>query len=243
MRLEIAAQDVEGVRVAHAGGAHRVELCQALTVGGLTPSVGLAELATAVGPEVHALVRPREGGFSFSATEVSVMVRDVEALIDAGATGVVVGALDADGETLDRHAMKALVRAAEGRPVTVHRCVDVLLGVYRRDPAALVDELGALGVRRILTSGGAPRALEGLDVLAALARAAEGRIEITAGGGVRPEHVPALAAAGVDAVHLSARAVVSDAGPAGPGGGPDGRATTDATQVAAARSAVAALAH
>ncbi|PFG40222.1 copper homeostasis protein [Georgenia soli] len=241
MKLEITAQDVEGVRVAHTGGAQRVELCQALGLGGLTPSVGLTELATAVGPEVHVLVRPREGGFSFSATEVSVMVRDVEALVDAGAAGVVIGALEVDGDALDRHAMKALVRAAEGRPVTVHRCVDVLLGVYRRDPAALVDELGSLGVGRILTSGGAPRALEGLDVLAALARAADGRIEITAGGGVRPEHLPALAAAGVDAVHLSARTVVTDAGPAGPGGGPDGYAQTDASLVAAVRSAVAGL--
>lgn len=241
MRLEITAQDVEGVRVATAGGADRVELCQALELGGLTPSTGLTELASLAG-EVHVLVRPRAGGFSFTATEVSVMVRDVEALVDAGAAGVVVGALSADGDTLDRHAMKALVRAAEGRPVAVHRCVDVLLGVYRRDPAALVEELGGLGVVRMLTSGGAPRALEGVHVLAALAEAADGRIGITAGGGVRPEHVPVLAAAGVDAVHLSARTVVSDSGPAGPGGGPDGYATTDAGLVAAARSAVDALA-
>jgi copper homeostasis protein len=241
MRLEITVQDVDGVGAAQAGGADRVELCQALALGGLTPSPGMTELAALVGPEVHVLVRPREGGFACTATEVSVMVRDVETLLDAGAAGVVVGALTVDGSALDRHAMKALVRAAEGRPVTVHRCVDVLLGVYRRDPAALVDELAGLGVRRILTSGGAPRALEGLSVLAALAEAAEGRIEITAGGGVRPEHVPALAAAGVDAVHLSARAHVTDAGPAGPGGGLDRYPTTDPAQVAAARSAVDAL--
>ena len=201
----------------------------------------MTELAALVGPEVHVLVRPREGGFSYSATEVSVMVRDVEALLDAGAAGVVIGALTADGGALDRHAMKLLVRAAEGRPVAVHRCVDVLLGTYRRNPAALVEELGGLGVQRMLTSGGAPRALEGLPVLAALAEAADGRIEITAGGGVRPEHVAALAAAGVDAVHLSARTHVSDAGPAGPGGGPERYATTDPALVAVARSAVETL--
>ncbi|WP_248256415.1 copper homeostasis protein CutC [Georgenia sp. EYE_87] len=241
MRLEITVQDVDGVRAAQAGGADRAELCQALALGGLTPSSGTAQLAALVGPEVHVLIRPREGGFAYTATEVSVMVRDVEALLDAGAAGVVVGALTADGDALDRHAMKALVRAAEGHPVTVHRCVDVLLGVYRRDPAALVDELAGLGVSRMLTSGGAPRALEGLPVLAALAEAAEGTIEITAGGGVRPEHVPALAGGGVGAIHLSARALATDAGPAGPGGGPDGYATTDPHLVAAARSAVDAL--
>ncbi|MPV36843.1 copper homeostasis protein CutC [Georgenia subflava] len=239
--MEIAVQDVDGVRVAAAGGADRVELCQALAVGGLTPSVGLVEVATTVGPDVHVLVRPRPGGFVYTATEVSVMVRDVEALVDAGASGVVVGALTLDdgAPALDRHALKALVRAAEGRPVTVHRCVDVLLGApHRLEPADLVEQLLALGISRVLTSGGAPRALEGTPVLGALVGAAAGRLEIMAGGGVHPEHLAALAEAGVDAIHLSARAAATDAGPAGPGGGPDSYDRTDPDLVAAARAAI-----
>ncbi|WP_370275891.1 copper homeostasis protein CutC [Georgenia sp. SYP-B2076] len=239
MKLEIAVQDVDGVRVAAQGGADRVELCQALPLGGLTPSLGLVELATGVGTDVHVLVRPRAGGFLFTATEVSVMVRDIEALVDAGAAGVVVGALtdDGGGVELDRHALKALVRAAEGIEVTVHRCVDVLLA-RAADPAALVERLVGLGVARVLTSGGAPWALGGVGTLAALVDAADGRLEVMAGGRVRPGHMAALAQAGVDAVHLSARTPAHDAGPAGPGGGPVVYDSTDPALVQAARSAV-----
>lgn len=239
MDLEIAVQDVAGAQTAAAGGADRVELCQALSLGGLTPSAGAIEAAADLDIAVHVLVRPRPGGFVCSAVEVSGMVRDVEAAIDAGAAGVVVGALTADGAALDRHALKALVRAAEGRDVTVHRCVDVLLA-RGSDPAALVDQLAGLGVRRVLTSGGAPRALAGAGVLEAMTAA--GGLQVVAGGGVQPGDVAALAATGVAGVHLSARARAADAGPAGPGGGDDGYDVTDAGLVAAARAAVDALA-
>ena len=244
MKLEIAVQDVDGVRVAAQGGADRVELCQALPLGGLTPSPGVVGLATGVGTDVHVLVRPRAGGFLFTATEVSVMVRDIEAMVDAGAAGVVIGALADDGGdlTLDRHALKALVRAAEGIDVTVHRCVDVLLA-RGADPAALVERLVGLGVTRVLTSGGAPWALQGAPVLAALVGAADGRLDVMAGGRVRPGHLPELSRAGVDAVHLSARTPARDAGPAGPGGGPVVYDTTDPALVEAARSALHALAR
>ncbi|QSB16631.1 copper homeostasis protein CutC [Natronosporangium hydrolyticum] len=238
MRLEIATQDVEGVRVAQARGADRVELCQALPVGGLTPSQGLVEQAVALGVPVRALIRPRAGGYRYTATETATMVRDVATAVAAGAEGVVVGALTDDG--LDRAVLRALVHAAAGAPVIVHRCVDVLLGQGWVAPAALVAQLLELGVAGMLTSGGAERAPDGRDTIAALAAAAAGRLEIVAGGGVRPEHFAALARAGADTVHLSAGRAVS-AGPSGPGGGEDEFVTTDPAVVAAARAAVDAL--
>ncbi|WP_345215299.1 copper homeostasis protein CutC [Georgenia halophila] len=238
MLLEIAVGDVEGARVARASGADRIELCQALPLGGLTPSVGQTELAASLEIPVRVLVRPRAGGFRYTATEVSAMVRDVETLIDAGASGVVMGALAEDG--LDGRTLKLLTRATEGLPVVVHRCVDVLLGAGRLDPARLVDDLLACGVSGLLTSGGVPRALEGVQVIEAVAEAAVGRLEIIAAGGVRADHVPALRDAGATAVHLSASAATT-AGPTGPGGGDDTFTTTDAGRVAAARSAVGAL--
>mgnify|MGYP001205240943 CR=1 FL=1 len=231
-QLEIAVQDPAGAAVARAAGADRVELCAALDLGGLTPSIGMVEAVVATGIPVHVLVRPRPGGFRFSATEVSLMVRDIEAVVDAGAAGVVVGALTADG-TLDRYALTALRDAAEGLEVTVHRCVDVLA-----DPAAAVVPLAELGVTRVLTSGGAPTAARGLDTLARMVTAAEGRIGVMAGGGVRAQDVPDLVATGVSAVHLSARRRLADAGPSGPGGGPAGYAVTDPVTVAAAVAAV-----
>ena len=124
--LEIAVQDTDGVRIATEVGASRVELCSALgATGGLTPSVGLLEAAVAVAAEaagggvpveVHPLVRPRPGGFVFSAAELDVQVRDVRAAVAAGAAGVVIGALTSDG-LVDEAAVRALVAAAGGREV------------------------------------------------------------------------------------------------------------------------------
>lgn len=230
--LEIAVQDPAGAAVAREAGADRVELCSALDVGGLTPSIGLVEATVATGIPVHVLIRPRPGAFRYSATEVSLMVRDIEAVVDAGAAGVVVGALTAD-DALDRHALAALCDAAEGREVTAHRCVDVL-----PDPAGAVLPLTRLGITRVLSSGGAATAARGLDTLARMVAAADGRLQVMAGGAVAPGDIPALAQAGVAAVHLSARRRLTDGGAAGPGGGPTGIDVTDRATVAAAVAAV-----
>ena len=234
MQLEIAVQDAAGAQTARDAGADRVELCSALDLGGLTPSIGMVEAAVGTGIPVHVLVRPRAGGFRFSATEVSLMVRDIEAVTDAGAAGVVIGALTAQGE-LDRHAVRALLEAAEGLEVTVHRCVDVL-----SDPVSAVARLADLGVTRVLTSGGAATAAQGAQTLARMVGAADGRLQVMAGGGVTAQDVPGLAATGVAAVHLSARRRVDDAGPSGPGGGPAGYDVTDGAAVLAARRALEA---
>ncbi len=244
--LELAVQDPEGVRVAAAVGARRVELCVALgATGGLTPSAGLVEAAVvaaaaaAGGPEVHVLVRSRPGGFVLGGDDLDVQVRDVRAAVAAGAAGVVVGALTTGG-LVDVDAVRALVAAAGGREVTFHRAVDVVT-----DPLAALDRLAEAGVTRVLTSGGASRSIDGVDRLRAMVAHAHGvlggRVQVMAGGGVRPQDVADLVAAGVDAVHLSAKRVVVD--DAGPGGGGDaGYEVTDPVVATAARAALDALA-
>ncbi|MFC8600141.1 copper homeostasis protein CutC [Isoptericola sp. NPDC057191] len=233
--MEIAVQDVAGARVAAAGGADRLELCAALAgTGGLTPSTGMvaavADALRGTGVGVHVLVRPRAGGFVFTPEETDVQVRDVRSVLDAGADGVVVGAMTPDGE-VDTAALAAFVAAAGDAEVTFHRAIDQVAR-----PVEVLDALAAAGVRRVLTSGGAPRAGEGLEVLAALAgRGRELGVEIMAGGGVLVQDVPALVAAGVHAVHLSARrTVAADGGPGG--GGAGGYDVTDADLVAATRA-------
>ncbi|MGC0272894.1 copper homeostasis protein CutC [Pseudactinotalea sp. Z1739] len=237
--LEIAIQDIEGAHVAAAHGADRVELCQALALGGLSPSRGLMTHVAATGVPFRALIRPRAGGYRYTPAEVAVMVTDVRTALECGAEGVVIGALTDDG--LDHATLRTLADAADGRPVIIHRCIDVLLADGRHDPAALVEQIRATGATGVLTSGGAPRAGQGRAVIGALAAAGGGDLEIVAGGGVRPEDVPALVAAGADAVHLSASREVAT-GPSGPGGGEDTFSTTDAGGVVAVRAAVDALA-
>jgi copper homeostasis protein len=235
--LEIAVQDVQGVADAMDSGADRVELCQALELGGLTPSAGLVQQAVAAArtrgssEAVHVLIRPRAGGFSYNATEVATMVADVEHVRRLGADGVVVGALlpdgGVDGSTLDR-----LVHAAAGLSVTFHRALDVV-----PDPVATLDVLAEHGVGRVLTSGGAPRTIDGVDVLARMRAAAPSGMEIMAGGGVRVDDIPEFMRLGVDAVHLSARRELSGEA-SGPGGGPSQRWVTDPHVVTAAAEAL-----
>lgn len=205
--LELAVQDPRGVRIARQIGAARVELTQALALGGLTPSPATLELAREAagedGPEIHVLIRPRAGGFHYDADEIAVSARDVERAIAEGADGVVIGALDASG-SLDLDAMARLRDAAGEASVTLHRAIDVT-----SDPVATLERVIDLGLRRVLTSGGASTALEGIETLCALVSAAAGRIEIMAGSGVVAADAAALAATGVDALHFSAKRSVT----------------------------------
>jgi copper homeostasis protein len=232
--LEIAVQDVAGALVAVDGGADRLELCVALAeTGGLSPSIGLLDAVIATVPAhvgVHVLVRPRPGGFTFSADELDVQVRDVRAAVSAGAAGVVVGATTRAGG-IDHAAVDALTVAADGREVTFHRALDTIADL---EPA--IDALVELGVVRVLTSGGAARSIDGVDRLRNTVRHSAGRLQVMAGGGVRPQDIPALLAEGVSAVHLSASRQVT--GPDVPGGQPGVHTVTDPVLVAAAAAAL-----
>ncbi len=240
LAVEIAVQDPAGVRIALEAGADRIELCSALGVGGLTPSAGMIATAVALARQsgrdrfVHVLIRPRAGGFVYTDDEIGLCVADVLAAREAGAAGVVVGALTADG-AIDGGALEAFVAVAGPLEVTFHRAMDTV-----HDPLATVDALVELGVARILTSGAASRSIEGAELLAALVERASGRIQVMAGGGVSVTDIAPLASAGVDAVHLSARTTVTGP-PSGPGGGDSTYDATDAAIVGAAIAAVRSL--
>ncbi|MGF2948249.1 copper homeostasis protein CutC [Microbacterium alcoholitolerans] len=236
VQLEIAVQDATGARTAFTAGADRVELCQGLAeTGGLTPSAGTIDAvldAAGSAERVAVLVRPRPGGFVYDADEIALVAADVREIVRRGAGGVVVGALDADGR-IDSEAIRRWIDAAQGAEVTYHRAIDTL-----DDPVTVIDELAELGIRRVLTSGGATRSIDGLGTIDALVGQSDGRVQIMPGGGVRVEDIQALASAGVDAVHLSARRRSRDTSPSGPGGGAAGFDVTDSEIVAAARAAL-----
>jgi copper homeostasis protein len=201
--FELAVQDVHGLTVAARLGVDRIELCSALPVGGITPSLGLVETAVATPgmPPVHVLVRPRLGGFDYSPDEVALIVRDVRHALAAGVAGVVIGGVR-DGR-VDDDLVGRVLDAAGAAAVTFHRAFDTL-----PDPAAAVRTLAALGVRRILTSAGAASVADALPALADLVAAAGDRIEIMAGGGVRPDDVEKIVRTGVPAIHASAKRTV-----------------------------------
>ena len=239
LALEIAVQDPAGVRIAAEVGATRVELASALALGGLTPSPATLELAVetagAGGPEVHVLIRPRAGGFHYTEDELLVSERDVRRAIGAGAAGVVIGALDADGR-LDVVAMARLRDAAGGASVTLHRAIDMTA-----DPVATLRAARELGLRRVLTSGGASTAIDGIDTLRALVAAAEGQIEVMAGSGVDAASAPAIALTGVDAIHFSAKRSVRATGGVRMGSASDGVGGYEVTDRDTALAVCAAL--
>jgi copper homeostasis protein len=202
-------QDAAGVRVAVDLGVDRVELCSALALGGVTPSIAMVEAAVAAAAGavgVHVLVRPRPGGFRYTEDELAVTYADVDRALAAGAAGVVVGAQTAAGR-LDGDFVAEVVGRSGARDVTVHRVVDVCA-----DPVAAVEIAQASGATRVLTSGGAVTAPQGTVVLRRMVEAAGKGVQVMAGGGIGPDTVEQVLGTGVAAVHFSARRAVSTHG-------------------------------
>jgi copper homeostasis protein len=197
--LEICVDDAAGVDSAVAGGADRIELCSALELGGLTPSAALLDHALRAGCPIHMMIRPRAGGFLYSEDDVALMVEEIGGAVARGVGGVVVGALRPDGE-LDREALGRFRDAARDAAIVLHRAIDLV-----PDPIAAVGEAIALGYDKILSSGGAPTAVEGMTTLAAMVAAAGERLSVIAGSGVSPDNVMRIiAGTGVREVHGSA---------------------------------------
>ena len=207
MMLEICCGDIDSVVAAAQGGAHRVELCAALSEGGVTPSIGLIRTARQVpGVRLHVLVRPRGGDFVYSPAEVDCMIADIEAARAEGADGVVIGALTPDGE-IDLPACRRMMAAAQGLSVTFHRAFDLCT-----NPLQALEQIIALGCNRLLTSGQAASAQEGIAMLRQLVNQAAERIIILPAAGISPENASEIIrGSGVNELHASARHTVASA--------------------------------
>jgi copper homeostasis protein len=196
--VEACVQTIASAEMAERTGADRIELCAALELGGVTPGAGMLRAVRArVGLPLHVLIRPRTGDFAYPDAEIEAMVDEVREARRAGADGIVTGVLEPGG-VLNMRATARLVEAAGPLPVTFHRAFDRVLNQYHA-----LEALTGLGVARVLTSGGAGTAIEGVPMLAGLVRAAAGRIVVLAGGGVRAAGVTRLVSeTGVTEVHL-----------------------------------------
>jgi copper homeostasis protein len=195
--VEAAVETIDSALAAERAGADRLEVCDNLNDGGTTPGPGLiAALAERTRLPMFVLIRPRPGGFVYSDDEFDATVRDIEQAVRMGIAGIVTGVLTSDGR-VDVARMRTLVEAAAGLPVTFHRAIDVAANL----PAALEEAIEA-GASRVLTSGGAATALEGVDLIAALVGQARARITLVAGGGIRKHNVrDVIARTGVREIH------------------------------------------
>jgi copper homeostasis protein len=187
--LEIAVDTVEDAVAAERGGADRVELCGDLSVGGVTPG---AELLRAVREQIQipvfVMIRTRADDFDYSAVEFEEMKASIVEARELGADGLVLGILKADN-SVDIRRTRELVSLAKTLPVTFHRAFD-----DTADLARALDDVVQTGAARILTSGGAASALEGVENVAALVSAAAKRITIVPGAGINAGNILSVAA-------------------------------------------------
>ncbi|KAG0725422.1 Copper homeostasis protein cutC [Chionoecetes opilio] len=202
-RLEICVDSLESALAAIRGGADRIELCSALSEGGLTPTRGLLRAVQkhkTKHVEVFCMVRPRRGPMVYSEGEAQIMMDDAAALKREGADGLVFGALNMNG-TVNQNLSRQFMQVADGLPCTFHRAFDLV-----QDHLCELETIIQLGFQRILTSGGKPTAVEGCDVLKQLTAAAGGRIVIMAGAGVKSANAAdIIRRTGVTECHASAR--------------------------------------
>ncbi len=179
--LEVCVDSYASAVAAIAGGADRLELCSALSVGGLTPSAALLrQIRKGSDIPIRCLMRPRGGDFFYTPEEIQQMAMEMAALRGAGADGFVIGCLTADGE-LDGNAMEPLLKEASGLGLTLHRCIDV-----SRDLEETYRQAALLGFDTVLTSGGAGKCLDGMETIGSLfaIRDKENGPEVLIGAGV-----------------------------------------------------------
>ncbi|WP_406700455.1 copper homeostasis protein CutC [Singulisphaera sp. Ch08] len=199
--VEICVEGIESALAAHTGGTDRIELCENLAVGGVTPSMGSIALACRrLAIPVHVLIRPRGGDFVYTDAEFEVMQHDIAMAKSLGAAGVVFGLLRPD-RSLDHERLAHLMTVSHPLDVTFHRAFDEM-----NNPLEAVEALVSLGVERILTSGGAVRAVDGLIRLAEFSQQAAGRIAIAAGGRITEADLPAILGAGLKEIHIGSAA-------------------------------------
>jgi copper homeostasis protein len=205
--LEICIDGVASARAALAGGADRVELCANLPEGGTTPSAGMIRAVRgAFLGGLMVIIRPRGYDFLYSEDELEVMLHDVRVARELGADGVVIGCLTAEGR-VDAARCQRLIDAAGPLDITFHRAFDMT-----RDLGEALEDILALGIKRILTSGGQPDVPAGMAAIAKLVRQSAGRASIMPGGGVTPENLAEIiSATSVKEMHLSARQSVLSA--------------------------------
>ncbi len=204
--LEICCGSIDDAIEAERGGADRAELCSALFLGGLTPSLGtVLEAKARLKIPIIVMVRPRGGGFCYTDAEFATMERDTRLAVEHGAAGVVFGILHPDG-SIDVKRTRRIRELIGDRQAVFHRAFDVT-----PDPFAAVDQLVDLGITRILTSGQQNTVGEGAELIRNVIEHARGRIEIMPGGGILPYQLEdIIARTGCTQIHLTAFGALHD---------------------------------
>ena len=200
MLLEICCGHYESAKLAIDSGAERIELCAALPIGGLTPSIDtLVAVKKLSDVPIMVLIRPREGNFVYSLAEKKIILSEIESTLNVGANGLVIGALDSE-YGIDLPFIKSIVLEYPFLPITFHRAFD-----FTPDPFLAMEQLIDLGIERILTSGQQKTALAGKDLIQKLIAKAKDNIIVMPGSGINHNNIKEIANLFPKEIHLSAK--------------------------------------
>ncbi len=203
MKIEVCIASVASAIAAQEGGADRVELCDNLFEGGTTPSLAMIEqVRKQTGIGLYVMIRPRGGDFLYSDEEFEIMKGDLMHAKKAGADGVVFGLLKADG-SVDLARTSELVQLASPLDTTFHRAFDMAA-----NPQEALEAVIRSGCQRILTAGGANKAIDGIERIAQLQQQASNRIQLMAGSGINEQNARLFLEKGIRELHLSGKIVV-----------------------------------
>jgi copper homeostasis protein len=198
MILEVCANSYESAINAEKAGAHRIELCENLAVGGLTPNYKLAkEVISDLSIPVFILIRPRDGDFNYSKNEFEQIKKDIILFKDLGCKGIVSGILTKD-KNLDINRTKELIKLSRPLEFTFHRAFDEVI-----NPIETLHQLIKLKVNRLLTSGQMKTAIKGIDMIKKLIILSENKIKIMPGSGINPSNISKFTKLSLDEIHGS----------------------------------------
>ena len=205
MILEICANSYQSAVNAEIAGAHRIELCSEISVGGITPSLGLLKkVLQSLTIPVHVLIRPRSGNFTYSDKEFEIMKENIRLCKDLGCAGIVSGVLHEDN-SIDLKRTKELIELSKPMSFTFHRAFDIV-----SKPKEALLQLIALGVHRLLTSGQEEKAEDGIDLLLELQKLAKNKLTILPGSGINSENCIHFKNNGFTEIHSSASKIISN---------------------------------
>ena len=198
MILEVCANSYESAINAEKAGAHRIELCENLAVGGLTPNYKLAkEVISDLSIPVFILIRPRDGDFNYSKNEFEQIKKDIILFKDLGCKGIVSGILTKD-KNLDINRTKELIKLSRPLEFTFHRAFDEVI-----NPIETLHQLIKLKVNRLLTSGQMKTAIKGIDMIKKLIILSEDKIKIMPGSGINPGNISEFTKLSLNEIHGS----------------------------------------
>lgn len=196
--IECCANSIKSAVNGESGGAHRIELCRKLEIGGLTPLYKqIIQVKKIIKIPVHILIRPRPGNFIYSDRELAKMIDDITFCKQVSCEGVVVGTLNNDG-SINKKQCEKMIEAADGMHITFHRAFDSGNNLKKN-----LKDVIACGFDTLLTAGQSEDVEGGFSNLEELVRLAKNRINILAGSGVNVTNIDPLYKIGIRHFHLS----------------------------------------